>query len=76
MPVTWALTLAAWPQMAPAVREQVKWTYAQMDADSLPALSSSAEELIAGIGNDTARNRLEPYLESRRGMIAPHPHWS
>jgi hypothetical protein len=31
MPVTWALTLAVWPQMAPTVREQVKWTYAQMD---------------------------------------------
>ena len=31
MPVTWALTLAVWPQMAPPVREQVKATYAQMD---------------------------------------------
>ena len=31
MPVTWALTLAVWTDMMPAVREQVKATYAQMD---------------------------------------------
>jgi hypothetical protein len=31
MPMTWALTLAVWPEMPPAVREQVKATYAQMD---------------------------------------------
>jgi hypothetical protein len=31
MPVTWALTLAVWTDMIPAVREQVKATYAQMD---------------------------------------------
>jgi len=31
MPVTWALTLAVWMDMVPAVREQVKATYAQMD---------------------------------------------
>ena len=31
MPVTWALTLAVWTDMVPAVREQVKATYAQMD---------------------------------------------
>ena len=31
MPVTWALTLAVWSDMVPAVREQVKATYAQMD---------------------------------------------
>jgi hypothetical protein len=31
MPVTWALTLAVWTNMFPAVREQVKATYAQMD---------------------------------------------
>jgi hypothetical protein len=31
MPVTWAVTLAVWPEMPPAVREQVKGTYAQMD---------------------------------------------
>ena len=31
MPVTWALTLSVWTDMIPAVREQVKATYAQMD---------------------------------------------
>jgi hypothetical protein len=31
MPVTWALTLAVWTDMMPAVREQVKATYSQMD---------------------------------------------
>jgi hypothetical protein len=31
MPATWALTVAVWPEMPPAMREQVKGTYAQMD---------------------------------------------
>ena len=53
MPVTWALTLAVWTDMTPAVREQVKATYAQMDvvralrSDFVSARQQAASALSA-----------------------------
>jgi len=63
--VTWALTLAVWTDMIPAVREQVKATYAQMDV--VRALRSdfvSARQQAAAALSASSRQPAAPQADA------------